>query len=401
MNKNKIAFLFKNLIIYIILGVICGVLGTFFAKTISLVTLLRHENRWLLYFLPLAGVISVKIYKLLKVSGMGTDQVLEATEDGAKISYKLVPAIFLASTLSHLCGASVGREGAAIQLGGGTSKFFGKIFKLSENEEKILIYCGMAGVFSSVFGTPFAATFFALEVVVAGSIFFKGLIPAFITSIVSFCVAFLLGAHSERFYLSVVPEISFSVMWKLLVLCAFTALLGIAFCFGLKYSKKLFEKAFKNSFVRIAVGGIAIVILTFLVNSYDYNGAGVDVIERIFNENEFVPWAFLLKILFTIIAVGTGFKGGEIVPTLFIGATFGAFVGTLLGIPIAFSAAIGMIVLFCAVTNCPLASVMLAVELFSGKGIIYVIFAVVICYCISGKISLYPSQKAKGLKKLF
>ena len=185
MDKNKIAFLFKNLIIYIVLGVICGVLGTFFAKTISLVTLLRHENRWLLYFLPLAGVISVKIYKLLKVSGMGTNQVIEATEDGAKISYKLVPAIFLASTLSHICGASVGREGAAIQLGGGTSKFFGKIFKLSENEEKILIYCGMAGVFSSVFGTPLAASVFALEVVFVGHIFKKAIVPVFITSFIS------------------------------------------------------------------------------------------------------------------------------------------------------------------------------------------------------------------------
>lgn len=398
---NKLISSVKLISIYLFIGVFCGVVGTLFSKGVSLATNIRQENPWLLYFLPLAGIFSVLIYKFLKVTNIGTNQVIASADGKTVLTYKLAPAVFFASILSHLCGASVGREGAALQIGGGSAIFFSKFFKLSEKQEKTLIYCGMAGVFSSVFGTPLSAAVFALEVVFVGRIYFPAAIGAFISSFTSYYTAVLLGAHSERFVISVVPEINFSVLWKILVLSLLAMAVGIIFCFCLKHVKTLFKKLIKNDFLRIVFGAIAIVLLTFAVGSYDYNGAGIHVIEKVFRDNTFVPTAFALKILFTCISVGVGFKGGEIVPTLFIGATLGAFGGTLLGLPVAFSAALCMISLFCCVTNCPLASMFLAAELFFGKGLGYFFIAVIINFCLSGKISLYSTQKSLGFKALF
>ena len=401
MNTKKIAFVARFLILYILMGAVCGAIGTLFSKGVLLATNLRRDNNWLLYLLPIAGIISVAVYKLLKVTDMGTNQVIKSTGRKNVLSCKLAPAVFCASLLSHLCGASVGREGAALQLGGSSALLLSKSLRLNRQEEKTLIYCGMAGVFAAVFGTPFTAAVFALEVVFVGHIYYKAILPVFITSFVSYYTASLLGAHAERFALSTVPTISFSVVWKVLLLSLLTVAISIIFCLLLEHFEKLFKKLFKNAFLRIAIGGAAVVLLTVAVGSYDYNGAGVDVIERIFNNNEFAPLAFVFKILFTCIAIGAGFKGGEIVPTLFIGATFGAVAGALLGLPVAFSAALCMTALFCGVTNCPLASILLAAELFSGKGIGYIFVAVVITYCLSGRISLYTAQKIDGFKARF
>lgn len=401
MTVKKILSHLKLLLLYIVTGIVCGGIGTLFSKSISFVTTIRHNTPWTLYLLPVAGIVSVALYQLLKVTDMGTNHVIRSTRDTNDISPKLLPAVFSASVLSHLFGASVGREGAALQLGGSTAVYVSRLLKLDRSIEKTLIYCGMAGVFASVFGTPLAAAFFALEVVFVGHLYYRALFPVCITSFVSYYTAMLLGARAERFAIVSVPSFSFDTVWKTVLISFLAAGVSILFCLSLKYTERLFEHLFRNAYLRIALGGIVVVLLTVAVGNYDYNGAGTDVIERIFHNGEFSHIAFLLKLLFTAIAVGSGFKGGEIVPTLFIGATFGALMGTLFGLPVAFAAALCMIVLFCGVTNCPLASIFLAAELFSGKGIGYMAIAVVVCYCASGKISLYSAQQVDGLKKWF
>ena len=281
MKTKKIILALKFFLIYILTGTMCGVLGTLFTKGVVFVTNLRNNFSFLFFFLPFAGILSVLIYNLLHVTHMGTDDVIKSAEDKNILSPKLTPAVFVASLLSHLCGASVGREGAALQLGGSSAAFLSRSLRLSQNEEKILIYCGMAGVFSSVFGTPLAAAVFALEIVFVGHICLKAILPVFITSFVSFFTAQLLGAHAERFSLSIVPDFSFSLIWKVLLIGLLSAVLGIVFCFSLRYSEKALEKLFKSPYLRIVTGSAAIILLTLAVGSYDYNGAGVFVIERI------------------------------------------------------------------------------------------------------------------------
>lgn len=399
--KNSCYLIIKELSLSAIVGLICGIIGALFSKSISLVTNIRNANSWLIYFLPLAGILTVALYKLSRVSGMGTNQVIKSANGKNAISPLLAPAVFIGSALSHLCGASVGREGAALQLGGSISTFIASLFHLEEKQKQILIYCGMAGLFSAVFGTPFAAFIFALEVVYVGHIRLKAVLPTLLSSFTAYFIAILLGSHPERFAIAELPQLSFSVLWKVVLISLLGAGISMLLCFSLKYCERLFKKLFNNEFVRITIGGALIVILTLILKTTDYNGAGIDVIERIFNEGTVNYEAFLLKLIFTSIAVAAGYKGGEIIPTLFIGATFGASSALLLGMHPALGAAVGMTALFCGVTNCPLAAILLSIEMFSGKGWLYFIITAIISFLISGRASLYSAQKVEGFKDLF
>lgn len=391
----------KFIAVCVLLGITGGIIGAGFSFAISLVTSLRVSHGWLICLLPVASLSIVFIYKKLGISGMGTNQVLESADGKNTMSSKLPLGIFVTATISHLLGASVGREGAALQIGGGAATFFATKFRLSDTQRQILVRAGMSAVFAAVFGTPIAAFLFALEIVCVGKIHIKSVLPCAITSAVGYITALLFGAHPERFSFVSVPLFCFDTVWKIAVLTVLVSVLSIGFCHALRYSSKFTKKLIKNEYLRIAVGGIIILIFTILVGNQDYNGAGVNVIERIFendldpNSISFRPEAFLLKLIFTCICVACGFKGGEIVPTLFIGATFGALVATVLGLPVAFGAALGMVLLFSGVTNCPLASIALAFELFSGTGFWYFIPTVLLCFLLSGKISLYSAQKHK------
>lgn len=381
-------------------GVFGGAVGTLFSRCISFATDIRTQNGWLICLLPVAAWLVTGIYRWLKISGMGTDQLINSVRGENQLSVKLAPAVFVCSVISHLFGASVGREGAALQLGGGMSTLAARIFRLNENERRILLHCGMAALFSAVFGTPLAAFAFALEVVYVGHICLKAVLPTLLSSFVAYFTAVISGAHPERFSLSF-AAVSFADVWKVIVIALLGAVVSMLFCLALKYSKRLFRCLFKNEFLRISVGGLIIVLLTLVVGNQDYNGAGIDVINRIFSGGSVGAEAFLLKILFTCVAVAAGFKGGEIIPTLFIGAALGCTAAIMLGFTAEMGAAIGMTALFCGVTNCPLAAIFLSAELFSGKGLPYIILAAIISFAASGGISVYSAQKVKGFKRIF
>ncbi len=397
----KLKYFAKWASLCLCLGVAGGIIGACFSHLITLVTTTRGNNPWLLYLLPLIGPILVLIYKALKVEGASTNDVLKSAENKSPLSVFLAPAIFFATALSHLFGASVGREGAALQIGGSVASVFKKPFKLNDKDNKILIRCGMAGLFSAVFGTPLAAAVFALEIVCVGGIHFASILPTFLTSIISYIIALMLKIHPERFSLSKIPDFGATAILKTLLIILAGVLVGIAFCYTLKYSKILFKKLFKNPYLRIFVGGCIALIITLLLNSSDYLGAGVNIIEEIFEGGEIVPYAFIIKLLLTALCIGAGFKGGEIVPSLFIGATLGGTLAILLGLSAPFGAAVGMITLFCSVTNCPLASLLLGLEMFSGKGAIFITVACAISFILSEKISLYSAQEIKGIKERF
>lgn len=390
--KKKVYIAFSLIALGILIGAVCGALGTVFSFTVSFVTELRLENSWILFLLPIGGLITVLIYRMCKVTNIGTKQVVDSVHTENQIPPLLTPAIFLGTVITHLCGGSAGREGAALQLGGGIAAFFSKIFHLDDKSGKILTMCGMSAFFSAIFGTPFAACVFVLEVIVEKICVYAAL-PVLFSSVTAFKIANWLGTEPERFHISKVPSFSFNILWKILLIAAAGAVISMVFCYCLRYFEKLFEKLFKNAFLRIAVGGVLIVLLTLFVGTNDYNGAGVNVIERIFNDGTVGYEAFLLKIVFTAVTVAAGYKGGEIIPSLFIGAAFGGAFADLLGMNTAFGAAIGMTVLFCGVTNCPLATVILCVEMFGIKGIVFFAISSLISFLLSGNINLYGDEK--------
>ena len=374
-------------------GLIGGLIGTAFHSAIEYVTEMRSQHSWVLYLLPLAGVIIALLYKTTKMEKIGsTDYIISAIRENKKVPFILAPLIFVGTVLTHLFGGSAGREGAALQLGGSIGSFVGRGARLGEKDMHLIIMCGMSSVFSALFGTPLTAAVFSMEVISVGIIYYAGFVPSLTSALVAYYVSSVFKLEPVRFTIKEIPELSFISGGKVVLLAALCGLLSIVFCIVIHQSHKLSEKLIKNSFLRALICGLIIVILTLLVGNYDYNGAGMNIVEKAISGSA-VPYAFILKMIFTAITLSGGFRGGEIVPTFFIGATFGCVVGPVLGLPASFSAAIGLISLFCSVVNCPLASVILSIELFGSGSIILFAVACAVSYVLSGYFSIYGTQK--------
>lgn len=376
------------LLISLTVGLCGGVVGAVFFHLFTAVTNLRTANPWLVFLLPIGGLLTVKIYKLLKTEGLSTDSVLKSLKGEKRVSPWLLPAVFVSSLLTHLFGGSAGKEGAALQMGGAVSSLLSNKLKVDENKSDIGTVCGMSAFFSALFGTPLGASVFAAEVVFLKKQSYKWLIPSLLSGFTAFLISGILGVHPERFSLSL-PAFDFSLFWKTGVIILVCSAVCILFVFTLEKTKELFRKIFKNPYVRIAAGGILIILLTVIEGSGDYNGGGMNIVEKIFSHNTVKYEAFLLKIIFTAITVAVGFKGGEIVPTFFIGATSGGALALLLGVPAPFGAALGMAVLFGGATNCSLSAILLCGEMFGFKGIAYFTFAAVVAHLLTGKNRLY------------
>lgn len=393
MNKGKFKKLSFISLATLFEGIICGVLGSLFANVISIVTEVRSNNFWLVFLLPIAGLLSVFIFKICRTENEGTSDVIKSVNGSATVSMLLLPAVFIGSALTHLCGGSAGREGAALQMGGSISSIFARIFKLDSEQQNFLTVVGMSGFFSALFGTPFGAFVFAIEVVRAGKKAISFIIPTLVSSVSAYGVVTLFKVKPERFPLEEVLEYDVWSVVRILLISVLGAFLSLGFCKILRITKTVFKKYFENAYLRILIGGVMITVLTLIVGTTDYNGGGIDIIEKIFTQNSVKYEAFLLKIIFTAITVAAGFKGGEIIPTFFIGATFGGALASILGLSIPLGAAVGMAALFCGVTKCPIATCVLAIEMFGAKGIVFYILSSLLSYLLSGKDNLYGIKK--------
>ena len=395
-TKNSAKYLLsfvKWLLISTVTGAVGGAVGAMFHLSVDKATEFRTENPWLVYLLPAAGIIIVFVYKLLRLDeGIGTNDILTAVRKKEKgVPPLLAPAIFISTAITHLCGGSAGREGAALQLGGSIAAAVGKIFKVGEKEFPLVLMCGMAAVFSALFLTPLTAAFFAMEVISVGIIYYSALVPCLCASLIGYKISLLFGAVPLDYGI-IIPEVHLFGCISVGALAAACAVLSIIFCIVMHGTGHLMAKYIKNPYIRIVSGGLLIIALTLVCGTYDYNGAGMNVVAAAM-QGSAKPEAFLLKLIFTAITIGSGFKGGEIVPTFFIGSVFGCVLGPLFGLDAGFSAAIGLIALFCGVVNCPAASIFLSVELFGVNGLLYFAIACAVSYLLSGYYGLYSGQK--------
>ena len=373
-----------------VIGAACGLVGTLFHFGVHEVTAFRGTHPWVLYLLPLAGLVIVGFYKLTGTDGLGTDDIIDAVHQGKLLPILLLPAIFFGTILTHLCGGSAGREGAALQMGGTIGQYLGRHFQLDDRDLRVATLAGMAAFFSALFGTPLAATVFAIMVISIGVIYHVALYPSLLAALVAYGVSIYLGVEPTRFAVSV-PEQTVGVFVRVALLGVLCALVSILFCQVMHGAGHLMKRI-RNPWLRVACGGAAIIVLT-LIFGMDYNGAGMEIVTAAVEQGTVaVPWAFLLKLIFTAITLAAGFKGGEVVPSFFVGATFGCAAAPLLGLPAGFGAAVGLAAVFCGVTNCPLASTLLAVELFGAEGLLYFALACCLSYMLSGYQGLYSSQ---------
>lgn len=383
--------LIKWTILGLVIGAFCGVIGSVFHIGVHHATELRAEHPWLLWCLPLAGLGIVGFYKLTKVEGKGTNSIIDQVHLGKGLPFFLLPAIFLGTILTHLCGGSAGREGAALQMGGTIGFHTGRLLRLDDRDLRVATLAGMAAFFSALFGTPLAATVFAMMVISIGIMYDVAFIPCLTAALTAYGVSLTMGVEPTRFTVAM-PELEGWMLVRVAVLAALCAVVSTVFCNVIHIVEHQMDHRIKNSWARAVIGGVAVIALTYLCGTTDYNGAGMEVVTAAVEGGVARPEAFLLKMLFTAVTLAAGYKGGEVVPSFFVGATFGCVAGPFLGIPAGFAAALGLVAVFCGATNCPLASIILAVELFGDGGMLYFALACGLSYMLSGYNGLYSSQ---------
>ena len=383
--------LFKWVLLAVPTGLFCGAVGTAFHFLVDEATALRTAWPWLLWLLPAAGLGIVALYRAVRCEGLGTDDVIRSVRSGEELPLLLVPAIFLGTVLTHLCGGSSGREGAALQMGGSIGWNLSGALHLQPHDRRTATICGMAALFSALFGTPLAATLFAMMVQDVGMTFSAAFLPSFLASLIAYGVSELCGVPATRFSFAA-PELSVETALRVGVLSIACALVARLFCTVLHHTEHGLHRLWPNPWVRAVAGGALVVLLSLGMGAGRYNGAGMGVITAAVEQGRALPWDFLCKILLTAVTLAAGFKGGEVVPSFFIGATFGCCAGPLLGLPAGFSAAMGMVAVFCGATNTLVPSIALAFELFSGQGIELAALACGLSYTLSGYNGLYSSQ---------
>ena len=381
--------LLKWMVLGGVIGLVGGIIGSLFHIGVDTATQARLAHPWVLYLMPVGGLAIVGLYRLTKTEGKGTNDIIASVHFGEQVPGLLVPVIFVSTVITHLCGGSAGREGAALQIGGGIGYQAGRLLRLGEKDLPLATLCGMSGVFAALFGTPLTATVFALEVISVGVLYYAGLVPCLTAALTGYLVSVLMGVPPTRFTVTV-PGLEVRTMLLVMVLALLCAVVSILFCRGLHGVEHLLKRTLKNPYLRVAVGAVVLIGLTLLTNG-DYNGAGMEVISRAI-AGQADPWAWVWKLLFTAITIGCGFKGGEVVPSFFVGAAFGCVAAGWLGLPAGFGAAMGLVSVFCGAVNCPLASIILSVELFGSGDLLYFAMACSISYLISGYCGLYSSQ---------
>ena len=390
--RRDMTSLGKWLLLAVLTGCVVGGASTLFAYVLTVVTTYRQSHGWIFFFLPAAGLLIVFLYQKFGKDDRGANQVFSTISSKDDVPLRSAPLIFVSTALTHLTGGSAGREGAVIQLGGSIGNQLGRWLPLDEEDRHVMVMCGMSAAFSALFGTPMAAAVFAMEVVSVGVMYYTALVPCVISSLIATNFAASMGIHPEAFHVSQIPPLTVETGIKMGIIALGCAVISILFCLILKWVDIGYKKWLKNPYLRVVVASGLIIGIMMLLHTTDYMGASTGLIASAVEEGKADPLAFFWKLVLTALTMRAGFRGGEIVPSFCIGATFGCVAGSLLGMPSSICAAAGMAAVFCGVTNCPLTSILIAFELFGFEGVSFYLIAVSISYAASGYYGPYKDQ---------
>ena len=388
-----ISYILKWIVISLVISVSIGSASALFLHSLDFVTNYRESHLWIIAFLPIAGVFIGLLYHYYGKEANADNNLLIDTihKPEKRIPFRMAPLVFLGTVVTHLFGGSAGREGTAIQMAGAIADLFRKPFRLTPEDTRILLVAATAAGFGSVFGTPLAGAIFGLEFFLIGKLRYNALFPALISSVIADWVTKAWQAHHTHYTISFVPDLSPETLFYTIIAGVAFGLCAVFFSKGTHYVTGIFKSKIKYPPFRPFVGGLIVIVAVWAIDSTDYIGLGIPIIADSFN-NQLAPYAFLLKIAFTIVTLAAGFKGGEVTPLFFIGAALGNALALFIPLPMGLLAGIGFVAVFAGTTNTPIACSIMAIELFGGGCGVYAAIACVVSYLISGHTGIYGKQ---------
>jgi H+/Cl- antiporter ClcA len=393
----------KWLAIYILVGGIVGSATAFFLQSLDYVTILRTNHIWVVYFLPMAGlVIGLLYYYYGDAANKGnnllieTHHSLENGETPKPIPFKMAPMVFLSTLLTHIVGGSAGREGTAVQMGGAIADQFTGLFKLNATDRKTLLIIGISSGFAAVFGTPLAGAIFALEILSIKKVKINQVFASLFVAYIAHYSCLAWQVKHTIYSIPNIPAISLtSLVWAIIAGIIF-GLTALAFTSTGRLFENVFNKI-KFAPLRPFIGGIIIALFIVVFNSTKFMGLGIPSIQDAFINNA-GQFDFAIKLILTSFTLSAGFKGGEVTPLFFIGATLGNLLIWFIPLPMALLAGMGFVAVFSGATNCAIASIVLGIELFGIQAGVYVGIASVAAYFTSGPNGIYSAQLKVGAK---
>jgi H+/Cl- antiporter ClcA len=397
--KKRVFLLLKWIIICVFIGFFSGSTSAFFLVSLEWVTQFRENTNWIIWFLPMGGLCIGLLYHYYgKDVVKGNNLLLEEYENPQKtIPLKMAPMVLVSTLITHLFGGSAGREGTAVQMSGAIADQFKELFKLDNSDRKTLIILGISAGFASVFGTPLAGALFALEVLYFSKINFKSIVLSFVVAYVAYFTVEFWHVKHTHYTIPVVPEMTLQIITWIILVGVLFGFASMLFSRTTHFWGRLFSKTIKYPPLRPFVGGIILAIAIYFIGTTKYIGLGIPTIVDSFS-NPNASYDFLLKILFTGFTLGAGFKGGEVTPLFFVGATLGSALSLIVPLPIALLAGMGFVAVFSGATHTPIACTVMGMELFGVESGVFIGIACVIAYFSSGSIGIYHSQIVKGAK---
>lgn len=399
-NTKKIMFvMLKWVFICVLTGLFSGSASAFFLVTLDWVTQYREHNNGMIWLLPIGGLmIGLGYYYWGKSVVKGNNLLLEEYENPQKtIPLKMAPLVLFGTLITHLFGGSAGREGTAVQMGGAIADQFTRIFKLDITDRKTLIILGISAGFASVFGTPLAGALFALEVLYFSKISSKSILLSFLTAYIAYFTVEFWHVKHTHYSIPILPEMSFTTLFWIILVSILFGLAAMLFSRSTHFWGHLFSKAISFPPLRPFIGGIILALVIYFIGTTKYIGLGIPAIVDSFS-NTNASYDFILKILFTGFTLGAGFKGGEVTPLFFIGATLGSALSIIVPLPIALLAGMGFVAVFSGATHTPIACTVMGMELFGIESGVFIGIACLIAYFSSGSVGIYNAQIVRGAK---